>query len=419
MKKCALVLAGGGSRGAYQIGVWKALRELNIPIDGVFGSSIGALNGALILQDDFEKAVALWEHINVSNVFIDGFDNGFTIENVMNEPIKAISFFSTRIKNKGSSNENLEKFIRTHIDLNVLLTSTKDLGVVVYNLDERKGEQWLISELNPEKIIDYIIASASCFPAIQMKEIEGKNYIDGGYFDNLPILFARHKGYKEIIAVSLHSVGIERKIKISRGIRFIEPSWPLGSIFDFKIEDARNNISLGYLDTLKSYGVYRGQLYAIRVENVTEIKKFSFFYQEIVNKLKKRISSLERNIVDIVSKHKINGINEFDVVNFLEVSAKALGVSPYEALNFEQMILKIIQQFRLEKNKQQPIDFITKVNSFERKVIVRYLYEQYFEKENYSHEAFGIAMACKEEMIAAIIISTCKQYMIKKKHNNS
>ena len=43
----ALVLSGGGAKGSYQLGVWKALRELNIKFDIITGTSVGALNGAL------------------------------------------------------------------------------------------------------------------------------------------------------------------------------------------------------------------------------------------------------------------------------------------------------------------------------------------------------------------------------------
>ena len=50
MGKLAIVLAGGGSRGAYQIGVWKALREMGIEYHIVTGASVGALNGAMMVQ---------------------------------------------------------------------------------------------------------------------------------------------------------------------------------------------------------------------------------------------------------------------------------------------------------------------------------------------------------------------------------
>lgn len=60
--KVGLVLAGGGSRGAYQIGVWKALSELNIDkyIEVVSGTSIGALNAMLFLQGNFNLAEEIW-----------------------------------------------------------------------------------------------------------------------------------------------------------------------------------------------------------------------------------------------------------------------------------------------------------------------------------------------------------------------
>ena len=50
--KTALVLSGGGSRGAYEAGVWQALVDLGIKIDIVTGSSVGAINGAMGCQGD-------------------------------------------------------------------------------------------------------------------------------------------------------------------------------------------------------------------------------------------------------------------------------------------------------------------------------------------------------------------------------
>ena len=54
MNKTAIVLAGGGSRGAYQIGVWKALREMGIDYQLVTGTSVGALNGVLMVQQEYD-----------------------------------------------------------------------------------------------------------------------------------------------------------------------------------------------------------------------------------------------------------------------------------------------------------------------------------------------------------------------------
>ena len=68
MGKLALVLAGGGSRGAYQIGVWQALREMGIEYQIVTGASVGALNGAMLVQGDYEKAREMWETIHTDDI---------------------------------------------------------------------------------------------------------------------------------------------------------------------------------------------------------------------------------------------------------------------------------------------------------------------------------------------------------------
>ena len=67
-KEYGLVLDGGGARGAYQIGAWKALREAGVKIEAVAGTSVGALNGALICMGDLEKAEKIWREMTFSTV---------------------------------------------------------------------------------------------------------------------------------------------------------------------------------------------------------------------------------------------------------------------------------------------------------------------------------------------------------------
>ena len=59
-KEYGLVLDGGGARGAYQIGAWKALSEAGVKVNAVAGTSVGALNGALICMGDVNKAEEIW-----------------------------------------------------------------------------------------------------------------------------------------------------------------------------------------------------------------------------------------------------------------------------------------------------------------------------------------------------------------------
>ena len=87
-----LVLEGGGARGAFQIGCWKALRELGVEIKGVSGTSVGALNGAMIIQDDFERTYDLWYNLSPSQV-IDVDDDTVTNVDVYVNRLDAAGIF--------------------------------------------------------------------------------------------------------------------------------------------------------------------------------------------------------------------------------------------------------------------------------------------------------------------------------------
>ncbi len=65
----ALVLPGGGGRGAYQIGVARALFERGITFDYAFGTSIGAINATLLAQGDLERLTELWSTARLIDLF--------------------------------------------------------------------------------------------------------------------------------------------------------------------------------------------------------------------------------------------------------------------------------------------------------------------------------------------------------------
>ena len=66
--KRALVLAGGGAKGSYQIGVWRALRELDWTPDIITGASVGTLNGCLFTMGKIQEAEDLWRSLEIHDV---------------------------------------------------------------------------------------------------------------------------------------------------------------------------------------------------------------------------------------------------------------------------------------------------------------------------------------------------------------
>ena len=63
----AVALCGGGTKGAYELGVWKAINELEIDYHIVTGTSIGSINGALMASREYALASELWNTIRMED----------------------------------------------------------------------------------------------------------------------------------------------------------------------------------------------------------------------------------------------------------------------------------------------------------------------------------------------------------------
>lgn len=291
--KTAVVLSGGGAKGAYQIGVWKALRKLNIKYDIVTGTSVGALNGVMMVQNDFKTALSFWQKITYEQIFGKDFYN-------VSHSIYA-NYIKEFVHKGGSDPINLEKTLNEVFDAQKFYESPVDYGIVVYNFSKLKPELLIKKNLKEETIKDYIIASAACYPAFKMKQINGDKYIDGGYFDNMPINLAIELGADKIIAVDLKAIGIKRKVKdVSKEIIEIKPRNEIGSFLEFNQSLAIRNIKFGYNDTMKIYGRLRGNLFSFYA-NI-----YDFFIKNIENKydnlLKKLKITNENKILDTIEK---------------------------------------------------------------------------------------------------------------------
>ena len=87
-----LVLGGGGAKGAYQIGVWKALNELEIEVGYVCGTSVGALNGAFFAQKEYDIAHQMWSELGMDHVFNADKETFEQIDKIAQEGLLAATF---------------------------------------------------------------------------------------------------------------------------------------------------------------------------------------------------------------------------------------------------------------------------------------------------------------------------------------
>jgi NTE family protein len=101
MKK-ALVLAGGGTRGIYQLGVLKALHELGEDdFNMVFGVSVGALNAAMIAQGDLNQMAHMYDHLKADQIVKGFVPNDMSLANLFNERQEFIPALKYWVNNGG------------------------------------------------------------------------------------------------------------------------------------------------------------------------------------------------------------------------------------------------------------------------------------------------------------------------------
>ena len=256
-KEYGIVLEGGGARGAYQIGVWKALREAGVKIKGVAGTSVGALNGALICMDDLEKAEEIWGNMTYSTVFnVDDSMIGklkkFGVRSM--KVTDAAAEFRRLFSDRGLDIAPLKKLLEETVDEERIRRSPRDFCAASFSVTDRKEEDFDIKAAPPGTMKDMMMASAY-FPGFKQEKFCGKTYLDGGSVNNVPVDLLADRGYKDIIVIRLYGIGVDRRrfmdIPEDVTVHEIAPRRNLGGILEFDSARTRKNMKLGYFDGLR------------------------------------------------------------------------------------------------------------------------------------------------------------------------
>ena len=255
MPQKALVLAGGGARGSYQVGVWKALMELDWHPQIITGTSVGSLNGAMFALDLYETARDMWLTIRSKDVMELPEDNA---------DLSALHSFLRRVVKAGGMDVSpLEEIVERVLDEDALRKAEIRFGLVTVEQRGLKPRELPLEQIPEGRVKDYLMASAACFPALQARDIDGVKFLDGGYSDNMPTGLAKDMGAEELVCVDLEGVGITRPNLTGLPTTMIRSYWELGDILHFDPDTARRNMELGYYDTLRAFGRLRGCAYAV------------------------------------------------------------------------------------------------------------------------------------------------------------
>ena len=388
--KIAIVLSGGGSRGAYQIGVWKALRKLKIHYDIVTGTSVGALNGLMMVQKNYKVAKRLWTNIDYKTIF-----NG-EVKKIDNSIY--LTYIKHFFKGGGMDITNLEMILDKVYNENKFYKSKIDFGIVVYNLTKKKEELLTKSSINPDNIKDFIIASASCYPAFKTKKIKGSEYIDGGYYDNLPINLAVKLGADKIIAVDLKAPGIKQKRKDKNiELTTIYPHNDIGSFLKFDKDVAYKSINYGYNDTMKTFDRLIGEHYTFH----------KFCYQTIINKLTDDYACIVDNILEKHPSLK-NNLMPKNFQDIIEYAGNIFGIDDdkiYYINHYNKLLRKKIKE-TTNIDKDNIDNKILKKGIkglLDPKYIVKYIYQNLISNKDLNDLEL-ITVIFKKELLVAIYL---------------
>lgn len=186
----ALILSGGGARGAYEVGVAKALLERGFHFDYVFGTSVGAINAVGIAQGSIAQLEKLWTTTRVRELF--RFPNASHLRRMI---------FGQRLGFLDAT--PLEQILRREINLEKLKASKTRAGFITTDLCSLETRLITSDEIeSKEDLVDILMASSALPLLFPPRQIRGEGlWIDGGLVRNTPIHYAIRLGAREIFAV--------------------------------------------------------------------------------------------------------------------------------------------------------------------------------------------------------------------------
>ncbi len=347
-----LVLEGGGVKGSYQVGSFYAFRDSKIKLDGFVGTSIGSFNAAMLASNRYSELLDFWYNVNPGELL--GFDQKFidAINNNTKDVGSLISAFSALkkvVKNLGIDNTNLLNSVRNVIDFDALSNSNKDFGLVTVQVSRRgvKPKYVYKSDINSkDKLIEYLMASSYLPVFRERRIIDNHFYIDGGFYDNSPVKLLTDIGYEEVYVINIKGIGINRKHNSNAKIINISPSRENGRILEFNRDVIRDNIMMGYYDTLRVLKRLDGYKYCFKRKSN---KYYSFLVRKVDNRLFKRV------------------MNFFDTITYKATVLRALEyVLEKEHIDYYDIYdsYKLIKKLRNTRNKHFIYRFIREIKFF-------------------------------------------------------
>lgn len=263
--KLGLVLAGGGGRGAYQIGVWEALRELGIDkhVKVISGTSIGALNAMLFMQGDLELAKKAWDNLHQDEILPLGkkdiiMQGKMRLFNTPARINKVLDLKPDLLYEGECPRDGIIAVIDQFLDIKKALDSCIPCYCTCCDVVLKDKVYFKVQDYSEETIKNILLGSSAIPGLYDAVEINGGLYLDGGLKDNVPVLPVYNEGCDIIIVVRLWAEDtIDQSLYPNAQIIDIplkeDESVTLQELFDFSQETVNQKMAAGYSGTMNFF----------------------------------------------------------------------------------------------------------------------------------------------------------------------
>ena len=348
-------MEGGGAKGAYQIGAWRALREAGVKINAVAGTSVGALNAALICMGDLEIAEDIWKNISHSKVMEVDDDKAaqlFDGSAKLYDWVQVVFKYATE---GGADITPLKELIAKAIDEETIKNGKISFYLHTFSLNEMKELDIDVREIEDGLLADFLLASAY-LPVFKHEKLHGQSYMDPGMINNVPLDSLIKRDYKDIIMLRIFGPGRYKPVEIPEDVNIysVEPRVNLGNILNFEAQKSMNNMKIGYYDTQRLLYHLSGRIYYIDeseeecyfVRQLTNISEtvMEFLNNSYVPKSTKSIyrTYMEDTLGIIAEKLKLRKYDYKKLyLSILEATAKLFKVPKYRIYTVEELLASI------------------------------------------------------------------------------
>lgn len=245
----ALVISGGGSKGAYAGGVAQYLiEEDGRDYDMFLGTSTGSLLVPHLAAGKIDKLHDVYTNVNQRSIFSV---NPFAIRKKGRREYVSIAFLNTlwqfiRTKRTFGESKNLKKLIRrkfTKEEYDIIRNTKDDVVVTVSNLSKNRVEYKSIKDFTYDEFCEWIWISCNYIPFMSLVTKNGHEYGDGGLGCVVPIREAILRGATEIDAIVLEAESMDYNKVLGKN-----PFSLMISLFGFALDRMeRNDITIGKL----------------------------------------------------------------------------------------------------------------------------------------------------------------------------